>query len=837
MKTTIEAPGVADVIIPDTTEGLTGAQVERLRQQHGWNELPKENKDRVWRTIRDIVFEPMFAVLLLACGLYLLLGDWEQGLLMLAGMVFVGAISFFQDIKSNRALEALRQYTEPRVSVVREGTVRLVQSRELVPGDLMILEEGNLIPADGWVVRCNDLRVNESDLTGESVPVDKNGSDGVSQGTTVNSGQGYIRITATGATTRLGKLGRSLTSIATSKTLLQKQIGRFVTIMAWLGGSVFLVLLLVNYGHTRDLLRSILVGLTLAMAIIPEEIPVAFSSFMALGAWRMAKLGIITRQPVTIENLGAVSVICLDKTGTITENRMRVVAIYDEVTRRQEQYEFASPAELLRIARLASEKDPFDAMEQAIVEACPDPAPGEPYPPMIHEYPLGGKPPMMTHVYLTKNGILATGKGAPERIFSVCRLSGVERSRVEAITEKMAADGYRVLGICKARLAQASFPAAQNDFDWQFAGLVALFDPPRKNISREFERWRKAGIRILLVTGDYAATAMNIASQVGITAVGDVVTGDRVMNSDENEMRQLVRDRTLFVRMFPEAKLKLVEALKENNEIVAMIGDGVNDGPALRSAHIGIAMGKRGTELAREAADLILTDDDASKVTEAITQGRKIYYNLKKAIRYIVSIHVPIIVTATLPLLFNWKYPNIFSPVHVIFLELIMGPTCSVFFENEPVEPGFMNRPPRLRRSNIITGRELGISLSQGAFIALGILLLYHYYMMKEYPLPYVRTMVFFTLVTANIFLTLVNRSFQESILRTVRYHNRLAPIALSASLVFLGSLAFIPLMREAFGLLPMRATDYAVATGVGMVSALWLEVYKGLSRLFARRS
>lgn len=821
----------------DPAAGLTRTQVDTLRQQHGWNELPAENGRHLWRTIRGIVFEPMFAVLLLACGLYLVLGELDQGLLMLAGMIFVAAISFFQDVKSNHALQALRQYTEPRIGVIREGAVQSILSRELVPGDLMILEEGNLVPADGVVVQSNDLSVNESVLTGESVPVDKNAADGDSrlfQGGTVNSGRGLVRATATGATTQLGKLGKSLSVITTSKTLLQQQIGRFVTIMAWIGGGVFLILLLVNYGHTRDILRSVLVGLTLAMAIIPEEIPVAFSSFMALGAWRMAKLGIITRQPVTIENLGAVSVICLDKTGTITENRMRVAATYDHASRQLLQ-QSGSPGQaqdLLYLARLASEKEPFDAMEKAIVEASPDAARDATYPLLIHEYALGGRPPMMTHVYQTGDGILVTGKGAPERIFAACRLAGEEEDRVAAVASKMAADGYRVLGICKASPAQGSFPAAQDDFPWQFAGLVALFDPPRKAIREEFERWHKAGIQIRLVTGDYAETARNIAAQVGIAAAGDTVTGDEVMGSTEAGLKQLATDRTLFVRMFPEAKLKLIDALKSNGEIVAMIGDGVNDGPALRSAHIGIAMGQRGTELAREAAALILTDDDPSKVTEAIAQGRKIYHNLKKALRYIISIHVPIILTATLPVLLNWKYPNVFSPVHVIFLELIMGPTCSVFFENEPVEPLLMSRPPRPRRNNIITLRELMISLSQGIIIAGGILLLYHHYMREGYTLAYVRTVVFFTIVIANVFLTLVNRSFEESIFRTIRYRNRLAPIALAASLFFLASLAFIPPVREAFGLLPLRAVDYTLAAGVGVASALWLELLKWLSRI-----
>jgi Ca2+-transporting ATPase len=625
------------------------------------------------------------------------------------------------------------------------------------------------------------------------------------------------------------------------KTDLQKQINRFVQIMALLGTAVFLLLWLVNFLHTRQALESLLLGLTFAMAIIPEEIPVAFSSFMALGAYHMAKFGIITRQPLTIENLGAVSVICLDKTGTITENRMTVKWLYDfEQDRTVEAGEGISDigADVLRYGRLASERVPFDAMEKAIVEAYDRQRGGTgsrpaAVPDIIHEYPLGGHPPMMTHLYegdtlgRGEQGKVVAGKGAPERILSVCRLDPAVTDRVRAVIKDLASKGYRVLGVCGAYQEGDSYPENQDEFDWEFKGLLALYDPPKLEVSKEFASWQRAGIAIKLVTGDFPETARHIAGLVGLNTEEKVLTGDQIMGKTPVDLQKMARSATIFARMFPEAKLELVEALKASGEIVAMLGDGVNDGPALRAAHIGIAMGGKGTEIARQAAGLILTEDNLGKVTEAIRQGRKIYHNLKKAVRYIISIHVPIMVIATVPLLLNWKYPNIFTPIHIIFLELIMGPTCSIFFENEPVESGIMERPPRTRSGGIFTRKELSVSLLQGLIIAAGILGLYSWFMQHAYPLEYVRTIVFSTLIFANVFLTFTNRSFEENLLQTLRYTNYLAWYIVAVSALFLGSLVFVPGLRELFGLTRLSLVHYLVCLTAAAVITLWFEVYK----------
>jgi Ca2+-transporting ATPase len=825
-----------------TDSGLRDVQLASLEKKFGKNEFSVRKKSNILRTAWDIIREPMFLILLLASALYFVLGETSNGLLMLVSLVFVGAISFYQEVKSSHALAALRQYTQPTVTVIRDGKEQAILSSTLLPGDVFLIQEGDLVPADADILQANDLSVNESILTGESLPVEKNAEAGdrrLFQGTTLNSGKCYARVTAIGNSTELGKLGRSIADIPAAKTELQRQINRFVRIMALAGTIIFLLLWLVNYAHSQQLLESLLLGLTFSMAIIPEEIPVAFSSFMALGAYHMARLGIITRQPLTIENLGAVSVICLDKTGTVTENRMTLKVVYDfELNRSIEIGEEPRQQEpvVLWYGRLASEPTPFDAMEKAIVEAYDRKAAAgvhgaKEIPEMVHEYPLGGHPPMMTHVYpgdaLGVQGLIVAGKGAPERILAACRLDSAAADQVRAIIIELASKGYRVLGVCAARWDSHPYPANQDDFDWQFKGLLALYDPPKMEVKQEFTKWRQAGISIKLVTGDFPATAQHIAGMVGLTNLEKVVTGDEVMEGSPAELQTLARSATVFARMFPEAKLKLVEALKASGGIVAMLGDGVNDGPALRSAHIGVAMGGKGTEIARQAADLVLTDDNLGKVTEAIRQGRKIYLNLKKAIRYIVSIHVPIMLIASVPLLLGWKYPNIFTPIHIIFLELIMGPTCSIFFENEPVESGIMDTPPRTRSGGIFTGKELSVSLLQGGIIATGIMILYYYFMNHSYSLEYVRTMVFFTLIMANVFLTFAVRSFDQNILQTLRYRNYLAGYIVAASLFFLLLLAFAPFLRTSFGLTELKLLHYPVCMVVAGVITLSFELYK----------
>jgi Ca2+-transporting ATPase len=818
---------------PPSFTGLSSQEAVILLQQHGKNLLSGRRRSRFVNFLMGLAKEPVLILLGIACLLYFLLGSVSEGLMMITAIVMVGAISVYQEVKSSRALHALQQLTEPKVKVIRDNAEVLLPVEQLVPGDIILLEEGMKIPADAIVLQQNDLSVNEAIITGESFPVAKSGTDQhqLYQGTTINTGQCVAKVTATGNHTTLGKLAKSVGDYEFPKTLLQQQINRFVRSLALFGIAGLLIVFLINYWHLQDWATSLLFALTLALSAIPEEIPVAVSSFMALGAYKLSKMGVISRQPQVIENLGAVSVICFDKTGTLTENRMELKYIYDHKSRSMAGIEQAAAGHenVLYYAVLASETNPFDAMEKGIVQAYTTngrQSPGAAFE-MIHEYPLHGYPPMMTHIYKTPQGMIAAAKGAAERIMRICKLTEEEYKIVSAHIADLASKGFRLLGVASASPSSQLFPESQDDFDWRFEGLVALYDPPRENIPGIIKQFRDAKIEVKIITGDYPETAMHLAGEIGIQHPDHHTTGNEVMDMSETELMTALRTTNVFGRMFPEAKLKVIEALKKDGQIVAMTGDGVNDGPALKASSVGIAMGKKGTELARQASDLILTDDNIEKMVSAVREGRKIYANLKKAIRYIISIHIPIILVAALPVILGWKYPNIFTPIHVIFMELIMGPTCSIFFEKEPVESNSMLLPPRKRDISLFSREELLISVTQGCIIAAATLMLYYFYVEAGSSLEETRTMVFTTLLSSNIFLTFVNRSFTENIFYTIRYKNPLAPVIVIISVFFLACLHFIPAVRDLFGLVPITAGQFLLCVAIAFGSVIWFEVYK----------
>ena len=816
-------------------EGLSAQQVSLLRQQYGKNEFHAESSRRFIHILWDIVKEPMFILLVIACTLYFILGEVNEGIMMLVAMVLVAAISVFQEVKSTNAIRALQQFSEPKVTVIREGIEIVISTEELVPGDIMLLDEGMNIPADAVILQENDFSVNESIITGESLPVDKHETEGENilyQGTTINSGKCMARVTTTGNNTVLGKLGKEVGTYHSPKTLLQFQINQFVRRFALFGLIGFLIIFFVNFLHYREWAASLLFALTLAMSAVPEEIPVAFSSFMALGAYKMSKLGIISRQPQIVENLGAVSVICLDKTGTITENKMQVKTIYEYTSDKLidvNESRLLQEENVLKYAVLASERNPFDAMEKAIWEAYNMYAGGQSQQPipMIFEYPLQGQPPMMTHVYEQGNKKIVAAKGAAERILDVCKVNDADKIKITGHIQSLASTGYRVIGVASAKHTQSDFPVLQDDFDWNFEGLLALYDPPKKNIPLVLRKFYDAQINVKLLTGDYPETAVNIAGQVGIFDHLKYITGDQVIKMQEEELKQVLLSTNVFARMFPDSKLKVIDALKANGDIVAMTGDGVNDAPALKSASIGVAMGQKGTEIARQASDLILTDDNLERMVTAISEGRKIFANLKKAIRYIISIHIPIILTASLPLIFGWKYPNIFTPIHIIFLELIMAPTCSVFFENEPVEDNSMQQKPRKRSAGLFTREEMLISIVQGIVISVALLLLYNYFMKNNYSIEQTRTIVFTSLIFSNVFLTFANRSFTETIYNTSRYKNRLVPVILIISALFLAALHGVPAIRNLFQMADIPPAQFLLCLGAAFAAVMWFEMYK----------
>ncbi len=828
---------------PVSISGLTSEEATTAQQLHGKNTLSGHQQNRFLLILKDVVTEPMFILLAAACLLYFILGSTAEGIMMLVAISIVTAISIFQEVRSSKALENLKMYTAPGVKLIRDGKEKYLSTEELVPGDIILIEEGEQIPADAIIVQSNDLSVNESIITGESVPVDKDTTPGhnkLFQGTTINSGKCIARVELTGNNTELGKIGKAMTSQASSKTLLQVQMSKFVRKLTLFGLIGFILVFAVNYFEQHQLVASLLFALTLAMSAIPEEIPVAFSSFMALGAYKMSRLGIISRQPQVIENIGSVSVLCLDKTGTLTENNMDVKLVYDgasatvipSVKENAEQLQ-----SVLWYALLASETNPFDPMEIAIERACTMAYSGN-HPKrtaMIHEYPLGGKPPMMTHVYRDKEKAIVTAKGAAEKIIAVSKLNDDESKKILGHASQMAAEGYRVLGVAKAEAALNNFPPNQEDFDWQFLGLVALYDPPKKNIRSVLSSLTAAGIDLKMLTGDYIVTAKKIAEETGMPFT-NTMTGDEVMKATPEVLIEQVKKTTVFARMFPEAKVKVIETLKASGEIVAMTGDGVNDGPALKIADVGITLGKKGTETAKAAADLIITDDNLLRITDAVIEGRKIYANLLKAIRYIISIHIPIILVASLPLVLNWKFPNIFTPIHVIFLELIMGPTCSIFFEREPSESNSLESTSRTRKTNLFSMNELMISVAQGLVITAGVLSVYYFFMNRGAEIELVRTVVFTTLIISNVWLTFTDRSFTHTIIRTIKYKNNLALPLLLLSALFLVLLLLVPAIRNLFQLTAISLNDFIICAATATISVIWFEVYKAIRYGFRQK-
>ncbi len=817
-------------------KGLSTTEVLKLQKVHGKNIMHSASSRRFIHIIWDILKEPMFILLVIACVLYFVLGETSEGIMMIVAMVIVATISVYQEVKSNNALEVLKQFSEPTLLVIRDGVETIVKAEELVPNDIFKIEEGMKIAADATVLHANDFAVDESIITGESFPVEKNSTDGhniLYQGTTVSAGKAIASVTAIGMNTVLGKVGKSITDYDAPKTVLQLQVNKFIKRFALFGFLSFAAIFIANFIQQQQFATSLLFALTLAMSVVPEEIPVAFSSFMALAAYKMSKQGIIARQPQVIENLGAVSVVCVDKTGTITENKMEVKSIYDyktDVLIVLEEDMVLHNNDVLRYAFLASEQQPFDAMEKAIHQSyvlyTKDNKKLFPQN-MVHEYPLEGKPPMMTHVYEIDGAKIVAAKGAFERVMRVCKINNIKEEKIITVVNQLALKGYRVLAVASALHKEDTYPMSQDDFNWKFEGLIALYDPPKKNIEELIKTFYTAKIDVKIITGDYAETAINIAQQVGIKYAKTYIKGEQIKNLTDSELRVLVKETTIFARMFPEAKLRVINALKANGKIVAMVGDGVNDGPALKAASIGIAMGRKGTEIAKQASDLILTDDNLGKLAIAIEEGRKLFSNLKKAFRYIISIHIPIMVIASIPIIFGWIYPNIFSPIHIIFMELIMGPTCSIFFEKEPVEANVMQLKPRLTNEGLFTGEELLISIVQGVIIAIGAMSLYYYFMQANTSIEITRNIVFTSLILSNVFLTFTNRSFTKTLYYTSRYKNNLAAIILIVSILFLMALHFVPFVTGLFQLSAITTFQFFICLLVSFASVMWFEVYK----------
>ena len=786
----------------------------------------------------NLVTEPMFLLLVACATIYFILGETSEAWFMSGAIVVVSAISFYQEIRQKNALIALKQYTREKQKVIRDNMIVEVASEQIVQGDFVICAEGDLIPADGVLQFHPDFSVNESLLTGESLPVykDKNIPElsTVFQGSMVTSGQCIFEVTDTGMATRLGRMGSKMDEMKFKKSPLAIEISSFVTKMAGIGALFFIFICIITFLKSGNWAESLLAGLTIAMSVLPEEIPVAYTTFMALGAWRLIRDGIIVKKTDIVEALGNTKFLCLDKTGTITQNKMELVSMYDFAADRVlEPENFDKAHNILETAMWASESEPFDPMEKSIHHFYKKNTLRDERHAfnMIFEYPLEGTPPTMTHVFRNDAGKTHVAmKGAPEAVLKYCNVSNHDQTRVRQEMENMATFGYRVLGVAKARIIPDVMPANQGDFEFTFLGLIAFFDPPKHNIERFFKKMDDAGVQLKIITGDHKTTAVRIAVASGFHDATKAIDQKELEKADEAAFEEKVLNNSIFARISPEYKLRIIRAL-EKHGIVAMTGDGVNDGLALKAADVGIAMGKKGTEIARLASSIVLTDDNIEKIADSVQMGRKIYTNLQKAIRYIISIHVPIILVVSLPLFAGWEYASIFSPVHIIFLELLMGPTCSVVYENEPPEKGIMERKPFIRSAGFISWKKIGISIFQGLVITLFALGTYWWGLQSRLDGATIRTMVFILLITANIVLTLTNRSFTYSLFTMLRVKNPLMTYILSITVLLTIGILMIPPVRMFFELNPLSWQHALISVSAGLISVIWFEAYKWQKR------
>ena len=849
---------ISDVFDITTITGLSQQEVAERLSSEGYNELPTSQRRKALTIVYDIVREPMFLLLISGGIVYMLLGDIREALVLLGSIFVIMAITFYQEQKTERALEALRDLSSPRALVMRGGEQQRIAGREVVRDDIVILAEGDRVPADAVVLRSINLSVDESLLTGESVPVRKvplepsstlpalgrPGGDDlpfVFSGTLITQGQGIAQVVATGTRTELGKIGKTLQTVEPEATRLQHETGRLVRLLA-LEGLILCALIVLLYGWLRgNWLNGLLAGITLAMSVLPEEFPVVLTVFLALGAWRIAQRHVLTRRTPAIETLGAATVLCVDKTGTLTRNQMAVrqlcvVGLTYDANVHEEQPLPETFHELVEFSVLASQQNPFDPMERALRQM------GERFLAhtehlhrdwaLIREYPLSPQLLALSHVWKSpeEDDYVIAAKGAPEAILDLCHLNDERKEELFGQVRLMANEGLRVLGVAKAHFKQeTSLPREQHAFHFEFVGLIGLADPVRPLVAEAMQECYTAGIRVVMITGDYPGTAQHIARQIGLKPLEAFITGPELEAMDEAELRERIKTVNIFARVVPSQKLRLVNALKANGEVVAMTGDGVNDAPALKSAHIGIAMGKRGTDVAREAAALVLLDDDFSSIVQAVKLGRRIYDNIRKAMIYILAIHVPIAGMSLLPLLFG--LPLVLMPVHIVFLELIIDPACSIIFEAEPANPNIMKRPPHAPDEPMFGRRTLVISLLQGASILLIVLAVFLIALSRGQDPQDARALTFTTLVIANLCLIFVNRSQSRSIIAMLRTPNAALWWITGSVVVALGLILYVPFFRDLFGFSLLHPIDLLICIGAALVSVLWFEGIKLIDR------
>lgn len=819
-----------------TMKGLTDEEVRMARNKYGKNELIPTKKESLFLKILEVLKEPMFLLLLVAAVIYFILGEPQDGVVMLVFVLGIISIDIIQEWKTDKTLSALKNLSAPHITVIRNGVEKSINSEELVPNDLMIITEGVKIPADGNVLVANDLCVDESSLTGEAEGVwkciDDNNSDDYWRrdycyaGTLVTQGRGIVRVDKIGKDTEYGKIGINISEAPDTPTPLQKQTGKLVKICATIAAVLFVLVCIITYFNLPDhslkerVIESILSGITLAMAMIPEEFPVILTVFLSMGAWRLAKKNSLVRRLPSVETLGAVSVLCVDKTGTITMNKMVL----------KESWALKDIDELDVTMGMACEIDPYDPMEQAMLKYCEDKGiskdqlfKGR----LVTEYSFTNEKKMMGHVWKNDGVISVSAKGSPEKILDICLLSGDEKKKVEEKMYKMSSKGLRVIGVGKMIINNGDIPKSLEECKLEFLGLIGLQDPPREGIKDDIKMCLDAGIRVVMITGDNGITARSIAKEVGIPHSEGIITGEELNKMDDEELNKRIKDVSIFSRVVPEHKMRIVKAFKEIGEVVAMTGDGVNDAPALKYADIGIAMGKRGSEVSREAADLILLDDNFSTIVDTVKDGRRIYDNIRKAIGYVFVIHIPIAFASLLaPLLGISASSLLLLPVHVVLLELLIDPTCSIVLERQPAESDIMNRKPRDSKEGILTSKVLVKSIIQGVVLFAASFGTYYYYL--DLGIELARSMGLAIIMISNLLLVQVNSSNSELAYKSIiklRKDKVMWSVAIG-TIVGLAIILYTPLSGF-LGLVPLGISEILNVCGVSLASILWYEVVK----------
>jgi Ca2+-transporting ATPase len=835
-----------------TGRGLSEAEARRRLDAEGFNELPRQEHRSLPAIVLEVLREPMLLLLLAGGGIYLVLGDLREALMLLGFASLSVVISLVQETRTERVLDALRDLTSPRALVIRDGGHRRIAGRDVARGDVIVLVEGDRVPADAMILECRELMADESLLTGESVPVRKSarpdgpapgarpGGDDlpfVYSGSLIVRGTGTAEVVATGPRSEIGQIGQSLAAVERESPRLHAQVRRLVRLSA-VGAVLVSALALLLYGLLRgQWLDAVLSSISIGMAMLPEEFPVVLTVFTAMGAWRLSRARVLTRRAAVIETLGAATVLCTDKTGTLTQNRMAIAQLRPNAGSRFPRYDAADAAlpedakALALYGLLASAPEPFDPMEKAFhdfahVHGETDSA----HRGWTLAASYGLRPDLLavTQAWTpdpTQADAVVAVKGAPEAIADLCHLDDAARAAANEAVDAMAAEGLRVLGVARARHRHGPLPSSPRGFAFTHLGLVGLVDPLRASVPRAVGDCRSAGIRVVMITGDYPATARAIAHDAGLADGGAVVSGAALDRLAPDDLLQRVRTASVFARIMPEQKLRIVEALKRDGEVVAMTGDGVNDAPSLKAAHIGIAMGGRGTDVAREAAAMVLLDDDFGSIVTAIRLGRRIYDNLRKAMGFIVAVHVPIAGLALLPLVLG--LPILFAPVHIAFLEMIIDPVCTLAFEAEREEGDVMQRPPRPVGQALFSWSLVAWSALQGLLVLALTGTLYVVAIRRGMPAGEARALTFVTLVLAVVSLILVNRSFSSSLGAAVGRANATLGWILAAIVAMLALALAVPPVRGLFAFAPLTVTTLGLAFAGAAAVLVALELAK----------